>query len=98
MPLIHAACRRIALAAAVAGWWLLMASEAWAKTAAKTEESDSTWGKYTMAYMLVVFFAVLGLLVVCRPAKRESGMESETGEAFMPKAPGAKTAEEAKKK
>ena len=36
MPLIHAACRRIAIAAAVAGWWLLMASEAWAKAAAGT--------------------------------------------------------------
>ena len=64
---------------------LMIVADAWAKKAAASPASGgSGTGRAVIGYVLVVLLIALGLLVACRPAKRDSGIEDATGKSLLP--------------
>ena len=62
---------------------LTITADAWAK---KADEAASGSGgrSFVLAYILVGFLVLLGVLAASRPAKRESGIDDARGKARLP--------------
>jgi uncharacterized membrane protein AbrB (regulator of aidB expression) len=69
MNWLKTAGKRLLLVATICGTWLAVVGTAWAAPAAKTEEK-STAGYWVFPYFIVLLSIALGMLVVCRTARR----------------------------
>jgi hypothetical protein len=74
--------RRLCLWAMVWGWWFTIEGTAWAKKAVETSSTEKA-GKpsyWVFPYFIVILCIALGMLVVCRTARRSERAKPQTYE------------------
>ena len=82
MPRLISVCRKLSWSAFVFAYCLIVQTPVWAQQAGQAKEESSGAGPWVLPYTLVILCIGLGMLVLCRTARRSDRARPQQYEAL----------------